>query len=131
MPVCSFCEKSRERVERMVSGRAAFICNECVDLAYEIVHAPAPEEEEESPPSGDGPMFIKPWTRFNVRGVELEWCAHRGGIDQTTKRPTILINVRRYGEEQSVGGVFPGDVVPSVAEAEETALAFGVHFGIP
>ncbi len=37
---CSFCGKSREQVERLIFHRdSVSICNECVDLCQEILHA--------------------------------------------------------------------------------------------
>lgn len=35
---CSFCGKLEKDVERMVAADEVFICNECVDLAYEVIH---------------------------------------------------------------------------------------------
>lgn len=35
---CSFCEKKREQIDRMISGsNGAYICNECVDICREIL----------------------------------------------------------------------------------------------
>lgn len=34
---CSFCGKSQDQVRKLVAGPGAYICNECVDLCYEIV----------------------------------------------------------------------------------------------
>lgn len=40
---CSFCGKSQDKVKRLIAGpHSVFICNECIDLCYEIVH----EEED-------------------------------------------------------------------------------------
>ena len=36
-PRCSFCGKSQDEVERLISGRNAFICNECIALCVEIM----------------------------------------------------------------------------------------------
>ncbi len=36
-PHCSFCGKSQDEVERLISGRNAFICNECIALCVEIM----------------------------------------------------------------------------------------------
>ena len=35
---CSFCGKNEAAVERLIASEDTCICNECVDLAYEIVH---------------------------------------------------------------------------------------------
>jgi ATP-dependent Clp protease ATP-binding subunit ClpX len=35
---CSFCAKHADQVERLVAGPEVYICGECVDIAYELVH---------------------------------------------------------------------------------------------
>ena len=47
---CSFCNKTRTQVDHMIEGPvdngiALYICNECVDYSYDILHAPAEEPE--------------------------------------------------------------------------------------
>ena len=37
MVYCSFCGKSQEEVKKIIAGNNAFICNECVELAQEII----------------------------------------------------------------------------------------------
>ncbi len=39
--VCSFCGKSDKLVERMIAGPDAYICNECVELCYEVLNEKA------------------------------------------------------------------------------------------
>ncbi|MCR5149872.1 MAG: ATP-dependent Clp protease ATP-binding subunit ClpX [Clostridiales bacterium] len=36
-PKCSFCGKSSDMVSRLVEGRNAFICDECISVCYDIV----------------------------------------------------------------------------------------------
>ena len=36
-PRCSFCGKSQDEVERLIAGRNAFICNECVELCVSVI----------------------------------------------------------------------------------------------
>jgi ATP-dependent Clp protease ATP-binding subunit ClpX len=36
---CCFCGKRREQVHHLIAGpQNLYICNDCVDLCYEIVH---------------------------------------------------------------------------------------------
>ncbi len=36
---CSFCQKTQDRVVRLIPGlHDAYICNECVDLYYRLLH---------------------------------------------------------------------------------------------
>ena len=39
---CSFCGKSPHEVDKLVAGPKTFICNECTDLFYGIVHKDEP-----------------------------------------------------------------------------------------
>ena len=39
---CSFCGKSQHEVDKLVAGPSIFICNECTDLCYGIVHKDGP-----------------------------------------------------------------------------------------
>ncbi len=36
-PRCSFCGKSQDEVERLIAGRNAYICNECVELCLNVM----------------------------------------------------------------------------------------------
>ncbi len=36
-PRCSFCGKSQDDVERLIAGRNAYICNECVELCLNVM----------------------------------------------------------------------------------------------
>ncbi|MFO7636083.1 MAG: ATP-dependent Clp protease ATP-binding subunit ClpX [Clostridia bacterium] len=35
---CSFCGKTQDQVIRLVAGPGVYICNECIDLCYEIIN---------------------------------------------------------------------------------------------
>ncbi len=35
---CSFCNKKKSEVSKLIAGEASFICNECVDLCFSIIH---------------------------------------------------------------------------------------------
>ena len=41
---CSFCGKSQNQVEKLISGNGAFICNECVRLCTDIISEYDPDE---------------------------------------------------------------------------------------
>jgi ATP-dependent Clp protease ATP-binding subunit ClpX len=44
---CSFCNKERSAVKRMIAGpRDVFICNECVDLANQILREETPDSPD-------------------------------------------------------------------------------------
>ena len=44
MVYCSFCGKSQDEVKKIIAGNNAFICNECVELAQEIIREELAEE---------------------------------------------------------------------------------------
>jgi ClpX C4-type zinc finger len=39
---CSFCGKHRSEVRKLISGPRAFICNECVQLCFDIMNEDSP-----------------------------------------------------------------------------------------
>lgn len=41
---CSFCGKNQEEVKKIIAGNNVFICNECVELAQEIIREELSEE---------------------------------------------------------------------------------------
>jgi ATP-dependent Clp protease ATP-binding subunit ClpX len=59
---CSFCGKGRHQVEQMIegpvlNGNNIYICNECVDVTYEILHT---DEEEEKAPKKKKEKILTP-----------------------------------------------------------------------
>ena len=34
---CTFCEKSQQRVKKLIAGPGVYICNDCVDLCNAII----------------------------------------------------------------------------------------------
>lgn len=44
MVYCSFCGKNQEEVQKIIAGNNVFICNECVELAQEIIREEMAEE---------------------------------------------------------------------------------------
>lgn len=49
---CSFCGKPPLKVKKMVSGPRVAICNECVQLCWDIIFEP-PKDDEFEPPKDD------------------------------------------------------------------------------
>ena len=48
---CAFCGKGREAVHRLVGGPHAYICDECVDRAEELLEKEEIQEKEFEQPS--------------------------------------------------------------------------------
>lgn len=45
-PTCSFCGRTEEAVEKLISGPSAFICDKCVRLCLDIVDKKSPVQHE-------------------------------------------------------------------------------------
>lgn len=45
---CSFCAKDREQVKKMVAGQDVYICDECIELCYQILKDDKHEEARSS-----------------------------------------------------------------------------------
>jgi ATP-dependent Clp protease ATP-binding subunit ClpX len=46
---CSFCGKTEDEVAQLIGAKDSvfiFICNECVDLCYDMVHLPPPDDSD-------------------------------------------------------------------------------------
>jgi hypothetical protein len=66
---CSFCGKSQHEVRKMISGPSVHVCDECVDLLYEIVHGRAAEGAKVVDKDHLG--------KIGVGGSSVIWC---GGL---------------------------------------------------
>lgn len=42
---CSLCGKFQSEVKKLVAGKGIYICDECVDLCYKIIHEEEQQEE--------------------------------------------------------------------------------------
>jgi ATP-dependent Clp protease ATP-binding subunit ClpX len=40
---CAFCNKTQEQVHKLIAGPNVYICNECVDLCYDLLEDEAPD----------------------------------------------------------------------------------------
>lgn len=62
--VCSFCGKSEREVEKLVAGPDVYICDECVDVANEIIGP------------GTGLAQLDQWVETHEYVVVLGWERH-------------------------------------------------------
>jgi hypothetical protein len=98
-PHCSFCGRFRSEVERLIAGRDAFICNECVRQCADFLEASL----ESSAPFWHGPPHVlvrmpdgsvhgceqeSEWKEFVQDGTRFEWCATSGYV-----RGQVLLRV--------------------------------------
>jgi len=73
---CSFCGKSQDQVNRIIAGHNCFICDECINLCFEIVNEGYMPGEQESPEERDAqfqlpkPAEIKAYMDSYIIGQE-------------------------------------------------------------
>src|SRR5699024_6872485 len=44
---CSFCGKNQDQVQKLIAGSGVYICNECIELCYEIIEEELKDTETE------------------------------------------------------------------------------------
>ncbi len=65
---CSFCQKGQNEVKKLIAGHNVYICNECVDLCYQIIREDdLPKSAEGSAPS---PKEIKQFLDHYIIGQD-------------------------------------------------------------
>ena len=70
---CSFCNKEKDIVKTLIAGPNQFICNECIDLCYEIIHDPKEKfsiTSETDMSSLPGPEDIKEFLDAHIIGQD-------------------------------------------------------------
>ncbi|MFP5318816.1 MAG: ClpX C4-type zinc finger protein [Acidimicrobiia bacterium] len=100
---CSFCGKRKSQVDKLVAGPGVYICNECIQLCWEIISPQSPDQEGnagldrrmreylEAKLAGLGAPVPRIDTRFEDGAVR---------IDVHTPRPGLVIGSRgRTAEE--------------------------------
>lgn len=70
---CSFCGKSQKEVKKLVAGRSAYICDECIKLCFDIVEEDhlKPEGKDFSPKNIPTPREMKAFLDEYVIGQDL------------------------------------------------------------
>jgi ATP-dependent Clp protease ATP-binding subunit ClpX len=67
---CSFCGKYQDQVKRLIAGPGVYICDECIELCYEIITEELEEDAEESLKDVPKPKEIKEFLDQYVIGQE-------------------------------------------------------------
>ena len=65
-PVCNFCGRSGDEVERLIAGPGVFICNECIEVCRNIL-----EEEMKTSKKKRLPDFELPTPEKNKEYMDL------------------------------------------------------------
>ena len=67
---CSFCGKYQDQEKRLIAGPGVYICDECIELCYEIITEELEEDAEESLKDVPKPKEIKEFLDQYVIGQE-------------------------------------------------------------
>ena len=67
---CSFCGKQKEEVKTLIAGPKQYICNECVDLCYDIIHESRSKNEETYDGDMPTPDEIKEFLDAHIIGQD-------------------------------------------------------------
>lgn len=67
---CSFCGKQKEEVKTLIAGPNQYICNECVDLCYDIIHESRSKNEETYDGDMPTPDEIKEFLDAHIIGQD-------------------------------------------------------------
>lgn len=69
--ICSFCGRSAHNVQKIVAGPGVFICDECIEACYSIIHEPVRKDEKSfSATSIPKPQEIKEFLDSYVIGQD-------------------------------------------------------------
>jgi ATP-dependent Clp protease ATP-binding subunit ClpX len=67
---CSFCGKQKEEVKTLIAGPSQYICNECVDLCYDIIHEKRSQEKQDYDGDIPTPDEIKEFLDAHIIGQD-------------------------------------------------------------
>lgn len=67
---CSFCGKQKEEVKTLIAGPSQYICNECVDLCYDIIHEKRSQEAKDYDGDMPTPDEIKEFLDAHIIGQD-------------------------------------------------------------
>ena len=67
---CSFCGKQKEEVKTLIAGPSQYICNECVDLCYDIIHESRTKSEKDYDGDMTTPDEIKEFLDAHIIGQD-------------------------------------------------------------
>lgn len=85
-PQCSFCGKSKDEVQKLISGPSVFVCNECVKLCNDII-----KEEEQAAAAAERK------TEFRVpTPIEIKEFLDAYVIGQTDAKKALAVAVHNH-----------------------------------
>lgn len=117
MPACSFCEKTHDRVDKLIAGPDVNICNECVRSFLDRAQEPAAQDKEPCSFCGKKAREVQ-WMaqsesrQFRVCNECLKLCAEIVAEDRARKEgiPPVVVRCSFCGREET-SARFKGPVV--------------------
>lgn len=93
---CSFCDKPQDQVGRLVAGPGVYICDECIELCYEII-------DEEASMKASSSISEKNTTGYVPKPKEIKEALDRYIIGQEKAKKSLSVAVynhyKRIGKE--------------------------------
>lgn len=71
--ICSFCGRSSDEVENMVTGPGVYICSECIDICHNILL----EERKNKAKQGKEPADTKVPTPEEIKNISISTSSSR------------------------------------------------------
>lgn len=93
---CSFCDKTQDQVDRLVAGPGVYICNECIELCYEII-------DEEASLKASSSVSEKNTVAYVPKPLEIKTALDSYIIGQEKAKKSLSVAVynhyKRIGKE--------------------------------
>ena len=93
---CDFCGKAQHEVRKLIAGPMVFICNECTDLCFDIVHVNETAQPPQSPPvSSTQALYLAMALNDAIKALSKTFVAlqqYRDKLpDETPSEPGIVV----------------------------------------
>ncbi len=91
IPKCSFCGKTEYMVDRLLYGSEAFICDECIELCYQMLH-----EEEDLPKMPKAGKKATGETKPLLKPVEIKAVLDQYVVGQEQAKMVLSVAVYNH-----------------------------------
>jgi len=95
---CSFCNKDREQVKKLIAGPDAYICDECIELCHQILkddkHTEGQENGTTKTPREEDPKYVLSVAVYN----HYKRILHSAGDVEIDKSNVLLIGPTGSGK---------------------------------
>ena len=93
---CSFCDKTQDQVGRLIAGPGVYICDECIELCFEII-----DEESRQKSSTQSELYYEQKTTPKPIEIKEALDAYIIGQDKAKKNLSVAVynHYKRIGKE--------------------------------